>query len=527
MAAAAAAMTAAGYADTAADSAEAATMHLAALQTGAMAKKHAMDAREYADMAMARYAKAKQASDDAATATDARAAIRAAIAAGEARTAAEEAAQIAADKAMKATEAAGTELAVDGAVTGVGGTFIDGASVTTRVLGPGSGGAGVVLTGLLRRLSPMVTGGAVAGVAYVAPVPDDPSTPEDETRAGTAYRQAVAARTHTIGKTLDSADDMARLMLVTHYAGSRGSRVFAPPPSSVGIEVTSTKAGYLSLDPVTGRTSTDPAHAHNTPLTSVGMYLPAGAADGVLSHSDRVAANARPVEVFSYTDPSDGTKQYATLTTIVTTYGRDAGTSWIYTSGADVTAPAAGSTHVREVRVAADVPSAIAYRHVHFGVWARLGEAARDGSQRIAGPGIGFVHGIGDGLSGTDLPVSGDATYTGNWVAAVRSGAGWHALRYGPASLTARFGDGAITATLTGLAVLEGRIEGRMFSGTKATVTADSRHGLAPGGAFAGTFGGGFYGAGGEEAGGIFDFTSTGLTAGAFRGAFGGVRQGR
>ena len=70
-----------------------------------------------------------------------------------------------------------------------------------------------------------------------------------------------------------------------------------PSPAVGGIEVTSTKAGWLSLDPVTGRTSTDAAHAHNTPLTSVGMYLPAGAADGVLGHTDRVAADARPVEV--------------------------------------------------------------------------------------------------------------------------------------------------------------------------------------------------------------------------------------
>ena len=522
---AAAARTAAGEAAAVAAGAEAATLHLATLQTGGVARLYAMDARSYAGRALAAARAARQASDDAATAADARSATRAGRVAAAARTAAEEAAGVAAASAVQATAAAGTELAIDGTVIGVGGTFIDVATGTTRVLGPGPGGAGAEVTGLLRPLGPTAAGGAVAGVAYVAPVPDDLSTPEDETVAGTPYRQAVAARTYAIGRTLDSADDTARLMLVTHYAGSRGWRVFAPPPPSVGVEVTSTKAGWLSLDPATGRTSTDAAHAHNTPLTSVGMYLPAGAADGVLSHTDQVAADARPVEVFSYTDPSDGTTRYATQTATVTHYGSDGGVSWIYTSGADVTAPAAGGPHVREVRVAADVPAAVAYRHLQFGIWAALGEATRDGGQSIASPGIGFVQGIGDGLSGADLPVSGDATYAGNWVAAVSSGAGRHALRYGPASLTAKFGDGAVTATLAGLAVLEGRIDGSTFAGTKATAAVGNRHGLAPGGSFAGTFGGGFYGGGGEEAGGVFDFASPGLTGGGFRGAFGGARQ--
>ena len=529
MAAAAAARTASGRADTAAGGAEAATMRLATLQTGAMAKTYAMDARAYADVAMAESMKAGTASDAAAAASDTRAATRALVRAEAAEGAAQSAARQAAGQARQATQAAPMELEIDGTVARVGDTSIDTMAGSTLVH-PVPGGDGAVRTGLIRPLSPMATGGAVTGAAYVAPTADDLSTAADETRAGTAYRQAVAARTYAIGKTLDSADDTARLMLVTHYAGSRGWRVFAPPPASVGIEVTSTKAGWLSLDPITGRTSTDAAHAHNTPLISVGMYLPAGAADGVLSHSDRIAANARPVEVFSYTDPSDGTKRYATLTAIVTTYGRDAGTSWIYTSGADVTASAAGRTPVREVRVAADVPTAIAYRHVH-GVWARLGEAARDGSQTIAGPGIGFVQRIGDRVTDADMPTSGTAGYEGHWVAAVRAadsaGTGGLSLAYGPASLTARFAKGEITAMLTGLAMLEGGIDAGTFSGTRATVASANRHGLASGGAFTGAFRGGFHGAGAAEAGGIFDFTSKGRKAGEFRGAFAGVRQDR
>lgn len=82
------------------------------------------------------------------------------------------------------------------------------------------------------------------------------------------------------------------------------------------------------------------------------MYLPVGAADGVLGHAGRGATDARPVEVFAYTDPSDGTTRYATLTAVVTTYERNAGVSRVYTAGADITDPAAGSPHVRQVRVA-------------------------------------------------------------------------------------------------------------------------------------------------------------------------------
>ena len=42
--------------------------------------------------------------------------------------------------------------------------------------------------------------------------------------------------------------------------------------------------------------------------------------------------------------------------------------------------------------------------------------------------------------------------------------------------LTADFGDGDITATLTDLATLEGDITGNTFAGTKATVGAE-QHG--------------------------------------------------
>ena len=43
--------------------------------------------------------------------------------------------------------------------------------------------------------------------------------------------------------------------------------------------------------------------------------------------------------------------------------------------------------------VTAKIPEATDYKHIHFGVWAALGEAEEDGTQKIADLdlGIGFV----------------------------------------------------------------------------------------------------------------------------------------
>ena len=57
----------------------------------------------------------------------------------------------------------------------------------------------------------------------------------------------VAARDLTIGRTLDTSDDMARLMLVTHYAGTKMVRVYNPGTGYAEFDWLGTKAGYLSI----------------------------------------------------------------------------------------------------------------------------------------------------------------------------------------------------------------------------------------------------------------------------------------
>ena len=47
-------------------------------------------------------------------------------------------------------------------------------------------------------------------------------------------RQVRRERTFTLGKTVDSADDMARLMIVTQYAGSKTVKVYASDDTLTG-----------------------------------------------------------------------------------------------------------------------------------------------------------------------------------------------------------------------------------------------------------------------------------------------------
>ena len=181
-----------------------------------------------------------------------------------------------------------------------------------------------------------------------------------------------------------------------------------------------------------------------------------------------------------------------------------------------------------DVEVTAKIPEATDYDHIHFGVWADLGDAEEDGSQEIDDLGIGFVQNYsGGGMTGADMPNNGEATYNGNWVATVQEadddGNGDISLDHGDATIEADFGEGDITATLDDLATLTGSIAGNSFHGTEG-VGHHPRTWID--GDFEGSFSGGFYGAKGAEAGGVFDFASEDDNeGGAFRGAFGGAKD--
>ena len=257
---------------------------------------------------------------------------------------------------------------------------------------------------------------------------------------------------------------------------------------------------------------------------------------------DIVGEDTKPKTVYSFTDAAGLTKYVVELSTATPDTG-DTTTTVTY---AEVTvkipvnvdgigAPGDIADHAAEglgdemVAVTAELPSAIAYDHVHFGAWAALGAAEDSGDQDLSALGIGFVQSIGThGMTGADMPNNGSATYTGNWAATIQAaddaGKGDIALLHGAASLTANFTDNKITAKLEKLATLKGAITGSTFAGTSAAVAAAHQE-LTPTATFTGSFNGGFYGSAADEAAGIFDFASTGNMAGAFRGAFGGQRD--
>ena len=522
-AAALAAMTASTDAATAAAAAMAAVANLATMQTNATAGGLADEAQTAAGKAKAAYMHAKAASEAAADAEDVTAAVVARVMAVEASANAVMYAMTASEKSTAAQTAAMAELMIDGKDKSVGGTSVNAdaaTSVVTTAIGTASQ---TVATGRLTAANDPKRGGfgGVTGSVYMLAMPD-----ETPAVAAVPYKQTVAARDITIGRTLDTSDDMARVMLVTHYAGTKMVRVYK---AAADETLMGSKPGYLSI-------GNDDDDVNNVALKSEGTYYPAtGGTAGELAPTDSVADDAKPKEVFSYAQPdftvtsTDDGKRYVVAGTTVTG-GATPRYNYVVV---DVVTPDAAVDEddmLIASKVRAALPVAIDYKHIHFGVWAALGAAEKSGSQELSDLGIGFVQSIGDGLTGADMPNNGTANYSGSWVAAVQAGEedgnGVISLKYGSAGLEANLTKATITANLDGLAKLEGAIDTNTFSGTKATVDEDNTYNLDSTGKFTGTFSGGFYGAQAAEAGGIFDFTSKGAVDGAFRGAFGGDRKG-
>ena len=518
-AAALAAMTASGEAATAAEAAMAAVANLATMQTNATAGGLADEAQTAAGKAMMAYMGAKKASEDAAEAEEVTAAVEARVMAVEASANAVTYAMTASEKSTAAQTATMAELMIDGKDKSVGGTSVNADAASSKVATAIGTASQTVETG---RLTPAndpehvgfggVTDPNVGAYAIM------------ENAADTPYRQEVAARDITIGRTLDTSDDMARLMLVTHYAGTKMVRLYKLLTAD---PLTNPKAGYLSINDI--RTE-GVVETNNVPLRSEGTYYPVNGTGDTLVFGDILLLNAKPKEVFSYKEPTDGAVKKYVVAGTTTTGGDEPEYQYLQVVVEAEDAALDEMDMLTTSKVRAPLPVAIDYKHIHFGVWAALGAAEKDGSQELSDLGIGFVQSIGDGLTGADMPNNGTANYSGSWVAAVQAGEedgnGVISLKYGSAGLEANLTKATITANLDGLAKLEGAIDTNTFSGTKATVDADNTYNLDSTGKFTGSFSGGFYGAQAAEAGGVFDFTSKDAVDGAFRGAFGGDRKG-
>ena len=527
--AAAAAETAAGAA---ADEAEAAMANRATMQTGtANSIADAYAARAAATTAMEEAAKALAAYNTAVAAGDVTAASAAGADADTAKGAAETA-QTAAETARDdAVADAAAELKIDGTVKSVGDTMIDAEASSSVVTTDGT----TVDTGLqVNDLQPQQMIALTPGADAVAPMPN-----ADPVVAYSAPTAGVAATTLTLGKTVDDADDMARLMIITKYRGSDTVKVYASDVDATNTQLMGTKAGYISIED----DAVDGDEVDNVRLRSAGSYYFAEDDAELTAMEASVAEDAEAQRVYSYVsmadDPNTADTDETELSYLVLTSenteraGGKTTTTYTYSAvdihAATINHDADGDTPDITPEVTAKIPEATDYDHIHFGVWAGLGDAEKDGTQEIDDLGIGFVQNFsGGGMTGADMPNNGSADYTGNWVAAVQAadedGNGDMSLETGVATIAADFGEGDITATLDELATLTGGIAGNTFDGTKAVATGS---GLDASADFEGTFSGAFYGTKGAEAGGVFDFASDDgdNEGGAFRGAFGGTKD--
>ena len=267
------------------------------------------------------------------------------------------------------------------------------------------------------------------------------------------------------------------------------------------------------------------------------MYYLAGTAvdSNGLSETDVVAADAKPLTVYSYVStpdvpatPDDETE----LTYLVKDSERseEGGTTVHVYRSVDIIVDASrrdgpdDDTAADAGQVTANIPEATDYKHIHFGVWASLNEDGTD----VGGLGIGFVQNYaGAPTEVSDMPNHGSATFDGNWVATIQAadpdGNGPVSLEDGVASMEADFEKMTVEAELTGLATLSGGISGSTFAGTK--VSDIEHNGLSSDADdFTGSTSGGFFGTRAAEAGGVFSFTSDGNKDGAFSGGFGGTR---
>ena len=494
------ARTAATDAQTAATAADTARANRADIQTGDFQTGNsgelAMEAQGHADDADAAATAAEKASAAAAEATDVTSATRALVMAEDALDDAVEAQGLAEGKRDDAMTAAANEIKIVDKTTKI----VDGTSITIDKKTQSETINDVTnITGLIKDMEITTMGAAIEGTAEVTA--DENANPPVE--AADAIPGADV-RDLPIGFTYDSADDDARVTLVHSYAGTKTVTAFADNTDA-------------DLTGAPGKIDHDNDGTQDSPTAQVALSEASGTfvlSTGGIEDNNNIAADAKPVTLYYYTTDA-GMKEYVRVESSETSETTGAVTNTYQ--------------HV-DLRAGAKIPEATEYSHLHFGVWSGL-NGKDDGSNTVADIGLGFVANIGEMTS--NMPNFGSASYEGNWVANVQAndddGDGDFSRHDGVASMKADFGEGDVGVTLTGLASLEGKIDGNRFSGTEAALLNDANlqdeaaDMLDAEAEFEGNFSGAFFGNLAAEAGGVFDFASDdgNNEGGAFRGAFG------
>jgi hypothetical protein len=327
------------------------------------------------------------------------------------------------------------------------------------------------------------------------------------------------AATPSIAFTYDSGDDSARVTLVHSYLGSAKQMQFvrngeATPfddqngagdleaPANTSFPVTDGKIDHddePDTAPVAPKVAgSDFRHISALSTGETLYYVPAEDDTTTADHDESIGEDPTP------DDGVDNTKQFLERNVVngVTTYQL-----------------------VSVIEVSVD--NATPFKHLHYGLW--NGISGTDANS-VADLGIGFVAAYGEAGMTQDMPNFGGATYNGNWVANVQAedpeGDGAITRQNGTSTLTADFVKNEVDVMLSGLAELEGTIDGNTFGGAGKPNLSDDNlvGGLANADDFMGSFSGAFFGPKAAEAGGVFDYSSEDNKNGAFRGSFGGAR---
>ncbi len=335
----------------------------------------------------------------------------------------------------------------------------------------------------------------------------------------------IEARETLVGKIYDSADDKTRLLLFTHYTGSKVVGAY---------RTVNTKTVEGKVTPNAEHGEYDHDNDDETPSLKVmkaagEFYLVTGSgALSASSHTDKIEKATKATPIYYYTEPAEGSTPSKKIWIVRSKTKDEAGTI---------------TYEYQDVSVVENVkgfPVATPYQHLNYGMWiGNLKANGDDSDADLAELGTAFVvaKAGGKGMTGGDMPASGTATYDGHYVVTFRAkkatGDGRFHYRSDHSTLTANFANDTVMVDLYGLATLEGTIKGDWFSGTNVSGVAplsdkpanDFLEADTSGANYTGTFSGGFFGPKAAEAGGVFDYTSEGRKKGEFRGAFGGVKQ--
>ena len=541
------AMEAATAAKVASDAAQTARENLATLQTGETSGDLAHAVYTHAKAAADAAAEAQTASDAAAEATGSVAATRALLMAETARDNAVTAQGMAETQSAAAVMAVENELQVVEKTKTVGETSITIDTVAEISI------IGIVerRTGLIKDENLALNTGGLRDVygRLVAPV--------DGAGAAVTVTPARDSVDPSIGVTYDSADDSARLTLITAYLGSERQMQFvrvgadANPFAAEGGEV---GAPFLLTPEVANSDNGEGVGVDGAYTVALGKITIDHDGDGSAVDAAAVVdagevtekAKTAPVTVAPklagdhFVDSASSTKLTASLYYVET--GEEDETTGKTDDGIDQTKKflernvSNGVTTYTPVNVIqVTIDNATDFKHIHYGLWNGL---SGSGANTVTELGTGFVAATPDGMGMTDpdhdadggMPNFGDATYNGNWVANVQEadneGDGAITRHDGTSSMVADFVKDTVTVTLSGLATLDGAISENRFSGDAQPKLANSLPGgLANADDFMGSFTGGFFGPSAAEAGGVFDYASKDNKNGAFRGAFGGDQQ--